>query len=80
VRSTATVKVNLNLDLLDSSGNYVDSASGPTVTLAADTWTYLTVTGIKPAAGEVYAGMEPNFRAATSGTVIYWDDMSLTSP
>jgi Tol biopolymer transport system component len=80
VRSSATVRVNLNLDLLDSSGNYVGSASGATVTLAAGTWTHLTITGIKPAAGEVYAGIEPNFSRAASGTVIYWDDMSLTSP
>ena len=80
VRSTATVRVDLGLDLLDSSGNYIDTASGPTVTLAAGTWTHLTITGIQPAAGEVYAGMGPNFSRAASGTVIYWDDMSLTSP
>ncbi len=80
VRSTAAVKVDLNLDLLDSGGNYVDSANGPAVTLAANTWTHLTITGIKPVAGEVYGGMEPNFSSAASGTVIYWDDMSLTSP
>jgi hypothetical protein len=24
--------------------------------------------------------MEPNFSRAANGTVIYWDDMSLTSP
>jgi len=28
----------------------------------------------------VDAGMEPNFSSATKGTIIYWDDMSLTSP
>jgi hypothetical protein len=80
VRATAAVKVDLNVDLLDSGGNYIDSASGPTVTLAAGTWTQLTIKGIKPAAGEVNAGMEPNFTSATKGTIIYWDDMSLTSP
>jgi Tol biopolymer transport system component len=80
VRSTATLRVDLGLDLLDSRGNYVNTASGPTVTLAAGTWTHLTITGIRPAAGEVYAGMGPNFSRAASGTVIYWDDMSLTSP
>jgi sugar lactone lactonase YvrE len=80
VRSTATVKVNLSLDLLDSGGNYVDSASGPNVTLAANTWTHLTLTGIRPASGEVYGGMEPDFLSGTKGTVIYWDDMTLTSP
>ena len=80
VRSTATVKVNLSLDLLASDGSYVDSATGPSVTLAAGTWTHLTVTGIKPAAGEVYGGMEPDFLKGTKRTVIYWDDMSLTSP
>ena len=80
VRATATVKVDLNVDLLNSGGNYVDSASGPTVTLTAGTWTQLTIKGIKPAAGEVDAGMEPNFSRATKGTIIYWDDMSLTSP
>jgi sugar lactone lactonase YvrE len=80
VYATATVKVNLSLDLLDSAGNYVDSASGPNVTLAAGTWTHLTVTGIKPVSGEVYGGMEPDFLSGTSGTVVYWDDMTLTSP
>ena len=80
VRSTATVKVNLSLDLLASDGSYVDSATGPNVTLAAGTWTHLTVTRIKPTAGEVYGGMEPDFLKGTKGTVIYWDDMSLTSP
>ena len=80
VRSTATVRVNLSLDLLDSGGNYVDAASGPNVTLTANTWTHLTVTGIKPAAGEVYGGMEPDFLSGARGTVIYWDDMTLTSP
>jgi len=80
VRSTATVKVNLSLDLLASDGSYVDSATGPNVTLAAGTWTHLTVTGIKPAASEVYGGMEPDFLNGTKGTVSYWDDMSLTSP
>jgi len=80
VRATATVKVDLNVDLLKSGGNYVDSANGPTVTLTAGTWTQLTIKGIKPAAGEVDAGMEPNFSSATKGTIIYWDDMSLTSP
>ena len=80
VRSTATVKVNLSLDLLTSDGSYVDSATGPNVTLAAGTWTHLTVTRIKPTAGEVYGGMEPDFLKGTKRTVIYWDDMSLTSP
>ena len=80
VRATATAKVDLNVDLLDSGGNYVDSANGPTVTLTAGSWTQLTIKGIKPAAGEVDAAMEPNFSSATKGTIIYWDDMSLTSP
>ncbi|MGP0108407.1 MAG: IPT/TIG domain-containing protein [Acidimicrobiales bacterium] len=80
VEATKTVKVDLNVDLLNASGSYLDSANGPTVTLVANTWTQLTITGIKPATGQVYAGMEPNFSAATTGTVIYWDDMSLTSP
>jgi IPT/TIG domain/Kelch motif/Galactose oxidase, central domain len=80
VRSTATVKVNLSLDLLDSGDNYMDSATGPNVTLVANTWTHLTVTGIKPATGEVFGGMEPDFLSGAKGTIIYWDDMTLTSP
>ena len=80
VYATATVKVNLSLDLLTSSGGYVDSATGPNVTLTAGTWTHLTVTGIKPASSEVYGAMEPDFLKGTKGTIIYWDDMSLTSP
>jgi hypothetical protein len=80
VRATAAVTVDLNVDLLDSGGNYLDSPVGPTVSLAANTWTQLTITGIRPASGEVYAGMEPNFSGATKGVVIYWDDMGLSSP
>jgi hypothetical protein len=79
VYATAAVKVNLSLDLLTSSGGYVDSATGPNVTLTPDTWTHLTVTGIQPASGEVYGGMEPDFLKGTKGTIIYWDDMTLTS-
>ena len=80
VYATATVKVNLSLDLLTSGGGYVNSATGPNVTLTAGTWTHLTLTGIKPASSEVYGAMEPDFLKGTKGTIIYWDDMSLTSP
>jgi len=80
VRATATVKVNLNVDLLNGSGTYVSSANGATVTLTAGTWTQLTIKGIKPGTGQVNAGLEPNFTSASKGTIIYWDDMSLTSP
>ena len=80
VRATKTVKVDLSIDLLNTAGTYVDSASGPKVTLSASTWTQLTITGIKPAAGEAYAAVEPDFARAATGTVIYWDDMSLTNP
>ena len=80
VWTTKALKVDLNVDLLNSSGNDVDSANGPTVTLATGTWTQLTITGIKATVAEPYAAMEPNFSGATKGTVIYWDDMSLTSP
>ena len=58
----------------------MNSATGPNVTLTAGTWTHLTLTGIKPAASEVYGAMEPDFLKGTKGTIIYWDDMSLTSP
>ncbi|MGA3149049.1 MAG: IPT/TIG domain-containing protein [Acidimicrobiales bacterium] len=78
VYATAAVKVDLNLDLLNSGGSYVNSANGSTVTLAAGTWTQLQITGIKPTSSETNAAMEPNFSKATKGTVIYWDDMSLT--
>ena len=30
-------------------------------------------------ASEAYAGMEPDFSKAAKGTLIYWDNMSLTS-
>jgi hypothetical protein len=77
VRSTAAVQVNIGVDLLTSNGTYVDTDSGPWVTLVPNTWTLLTVSGITPSATEVYAGMEPDFSKGTTGTVIYWDDMSL---
>jgi hypothetical protein len=79
VQATAAVKVDIGVDLLTSSGSYVDTASGPWVTLVPNTWTQLPLTGIKPTASEVYAGMEPDFSKATKSTVIYWDNMSLTS-
>jgi hypothetical protein len=78
VRATAAVKVDIGVDLLTSNGTYVDTSSGPSVTLVANTWTELTVSGIKPSATEVYAGFEPDFSKATKSTVIYWDDMDLT--
>ena len=78
-RATAAVRVDIGVDLLTSNGTYVDTVSGPWVTLAANTWTELTVSGIKPTSTEVYAGMEPDSQKAVKGTVIYWDDMDLTS-
>ena len=60
VYATAAVKVDVNLDLLTSGGSYVNSADGPTVTLAAGTWTQLEVTGIKPSSSETDAAFEPN--------------------
>ena len=48
------------------------------VTLAAITWTKLTVT-FTPISGQVIAVFEPNFSNATKGTVLYWDDMSITA-
>jgi N-acetylneuraminic acid mutarotase len=80
VRANKTVKVDLNIDLLSTAGNYVSNASGPRVTLSANTWTQLTLTGIKPVLGEAYAAMQTHFAKAAAGTVIYWDDMSLTGP
>jgi sugar lactone lactonase YvrE len=80
VRSSAAVRVSLNVDLLNSKGSYLDSATGPNVSLTPNTWTKVTLTGIKPTAGEVFAGMEPNFSRATRGTVIVWDDLGLTTP
>ncbi len=80
VRSSAAVTVDLNLDLLTASGSYVNSAGGPNVVLVANTWTELSITGIKVTSSEALAGMEPNFSKATKGSLIYWDDMSLTSP
>ena len=79
VRATAALRVELNLDLLDVSGAYVDSASGPWVTLAANTWTHLTLSGIQPNAQEPYAVIEPDFSRAVTGTLMYWDDMTLTA-
>jgi hypothetical protein len=80
VRSSAAVTVDLNLDLLTASGSYVNSAGGPNVVLVANTWTELSITGIKVTSSEALAGMEPNFSKATKGSLIYWDNMSLTSP
>ena len=79
VRATAAVKVDIGVDLLESNGTYVKTDNSASVTLAANTWTQLTLTGIKPTSSEVYAGMEPDFSKGTKGTVIYWDDMYLAA-
>jgi hypothetical protein len=67
------------VDLLTSNRRYVETPSGPWVTLAANTWTELTVGGARPSTNEVYAGIEPDFSKATKGTVIYWNDTDLIS-
>jgi hypothetical protein len=76
VRSTAAAKAVLNVDLLTSAGKYVTSAGGAKVTLVPGTWTKLTVT-VKPTGSQTVAAMEPNFSGTTSGTILYWDDMSV---
>jgi N-acetylneuraminic acid mutarotase len=76
VRATKATKVSLNVDLLTSARKLATTAAGPKVTLVAGTWTKLTLT-VKPGSGQVFAAFEPNFSGNTSGTVIYWDDMSL---
>jgi hypothetical protein len=80
VRATAGVRASLGVDLLGSGGTYMGNVSGPPVALPANTWVQLTVSGIRPTAREIGAAMEPEFSKAVRGTVIYWDDMSLTSP
>jgi hypothetical protein len=80
VRSTAAVQVVLNVDYLTSAGSYIDSDSGPTVNLPANTWTQLTMSGLVPRTASADTVMEPSFSGAATGTVMYWDDMSLTSP
>jgi hypothetical protein len=80
VRADQTVTVDLNMNLLNTAGDYDSTVSSTKTTLAANTWTQLTLTSIKPDPGEAYAAIEPHFTKATTGTVIYWDDMSLTGP
>ena len=79
MEASAAVKVDIGVDLLTSSGSYVDTADGPWVSLVPNTWTKLPLTGIKPTGSEAYAGMEPDFSKAAKGTLIYWDNMSLNS-
>ena len=78
VRATGTVSVRPWVDLLSKGGGYLNSAGSARVTLAANTWTKLTVT-FTPISGQVIAVFEPNFSNATKGTVLYWDDMSITA-
>jgi hypothetical protein len=79
VRASAAVRVDINVDLLESNGAYEGSASGPWVTLVPGTWTELALNGITPVAGETYAAMEADFSKAAKATVIYWDDMYLAT-
>ena len=78
VRASRTVNVRPWVDLLSSTGRYLDSAGSARVSLPANTWTKLTVT-FTPINGQTLAVFEPNFSSATTGTVLYWDDMSITA-
>jgi hypothetical protein len=81
VYATKPVKIRFYIDLLGSGGRYLDTVGVATaVTLTAGSWTHLTNTSVKAtSSSDVSAVMEPNFSAATSGTVMYWDDMTLTA-
>jgi hypothetical protein len=63
---------------LSSTGRYVTSTGGTRLTLARGVWTLLSVT-IKAASGQSYVALEPNFSSAGVGTVVTWDDMSVTA-
>ncbi len=78
VYATKTVKVRFYVDLLGASGKYLDTVGGTSVTLTAGTWTQLSAAGLKAtSSSDAYAVMEPNFSGATTGTIMYWDDMAL---
>jgi hypothetical protein len=81
VYATKTVKIRFYIDLLGSGGRYLDTIGGTTaVTLTAGSWAHMTDSSVKAtSSSDVSAVMEPNFSAATTGTVMYWDDMSLTA-
>ena len=80
VYATKTVKITLYVDVLDAQGNYLTTLGGTTLTLTANTWTQLKLPTVKTTnTNAAYLVMEPNFSSATTGTVIYWDDMSLTT-
>jgi len=79
VYATAPVRVNIGVDLLRANHAYGHSESSNWAILTPDTWTQLTVSGFQVNARTPYLGMEPDFNTATVGTVIYWDDMSLTA-
>ncbi|MGZ4619910.1 MAG: hypothetical protein ACXV5Q_09875 [Frankiaceae bacterium] len=66
------------VDPLSKSGGSLNSAGSARVTLTANTWTKLTVT-FTPISGQVIAVFEPNSSNATKATVLYWDDMSITT-
>jgi hypothetical protein len=78
---TRAVKVRFYIDLLGSGGHYLDTVGGGSaVTLSAGSWTRLSNSAVRATgSGDVWAVVEPNFSAATSGTVMYWDDMGLTA-
>ena len=58
---------------------FLDEADGPKVTLAANTWTQLTLT-FTPTAKQAYESPQINFSGTTKNTTINYDDMSLTTP
>ena len=78
MRASAAVTVRPYVDLLSTTGGYLTSAGSARVTLAASTWTQLTVT-FTPTGKQLFAVFEPNFSGVAKGTVLYWDDMSIAA-
>ena len=77
VRSTTAARVTVAVDLLDADGVLDVRTNGTAVTLTPNTWTQLKV-GVTATDGDVWAAVRTGFSGTRIGSVLVWDDMSLS--
>jgi hypothetical protein len=74
VKASKPLKMTLYAELFSSNGSFRASPGSPRVTIPANTWTSISVT-FTASSNHAFVGPSPNFSAASSGTVISYDDM-----
>lgn len=78
--TTGVSNVNISIDWFNSGGSYVSTSTGTARTLAANTWTRLSLTATAPATA-ASAGYGPVLTGSpATGTELYVDDVDFPSP